>query len=213
MINTIIFDAEGVVVDSEVIWDEEQKIFLNRRGYIYDRDKIKHLVTGQSLRESTATIQKFYGFNESMDNMLVERKAVMCELLESQITFINGFKDFFEQISDSYSVCIATSLDRDILTFIDRKLKLFELFNGNVFSISDVNYISKPKPDIFLYSAKKMKVNPLNCVVIEDSPHGIEAARQACMKCIALTTTYEAEKLTSANLVVSSYKEINLDSI
>jgi len=41
------------------------------------------LVTGQSLQESTATIQKFYGFNENMDNMLVERKTMMCELLES----------------------------------------------------------------------------------------------------------------------------------
>jgi beta-phosphoglucomutase-like phosphatase (HAD superfamily) len=213
VISTIIFDAEGIVVNSEAIWDEEQKIFLGRRGYTYEREKVKHLVTGKSLKESIFIMGEIYGFSGNMNEMIIERKLLLSQLFYSKITFIDGFQMFFDQISSIYNVCIATSLEKDLLGLIEHKLELLKLFGGNIFSIDDVNCISKPNPDVFLYAANKMQVDPLSCLVIEDSPHGIEAAKRARMKSIALTTTYEAEKLDQANFIFNNYKEIDLSCI
>jgi beta-phosphoglucomutase-like phosphatase (HAD superfamily) len=64
-----------------------------------------------------------------------------------------------------------------------------------------------------LYAAQQLRSAPENCVVIEDSPHGIVAARKAGMRCIAMTTTYDCEKLQNADLVVNSYLEIDLEAV
>jgi beta-phosphoglucomutase len=73
-----------------------------------------------------------------------------------------------------------------------------------------VGYRSKPNPDIFLHAANRLGVRPENCVVIEDAPHGVEGARRAGMKSIALTTTYERSTLSQADVVVDSFAQINL---
>jgi len=96
------------------------------------------------------------------------------------------------------------------LEIADQRLRLSELFNGNVFSVAEIGYVSKPNPDIFLYAARKLNSQPEHCLVIEDSPHGIEAAKRAGMRCIALTTTYTRDKLAQADLVVDSYSQIDL---
>jgi beta-phosphoglucomutase len=98
MINTIIFDAEGVVVDSEPIWDKEQRIFLKRRGCTYERKRIKHLITGKSLYESTFIINQVYKLNGDPYKMAVERKLLISQLLETEVNFISGFQDFFSQV-------------------------------------------------------------------------------------------------------------------
>ncbi|NES22866.1 MAG: hypothetical protein F6K41_29075, partial [Symploca sp. SIO3E6] len=61
MIQAIIFDAEGVVLDTEPIWDEEQTVFLSRQGILYERHAVKHMVAGRSLKESTEILMDFYG--------------------------------------------------------------------------------------------------------------------------------------------------------
>ncbi|MFZ2643579.1 MAG: HAD-IA family hydrolase, partial [Verrucomicrobiia bacterium] len=63
-------------------------------------------------------------------------------------------------------------------------------------------------PDIFLHAASQLGSKPENCLVIEDAPHGVEAARRAGMRCIAITTTYDREKLRGAERVVDSFAEI-----
>jgi beta-phosphoglucomutase-like phosphatase (HAD superfamily) len=71
-----------------------------------------------------------------------------------------------------------------------------------------VGHRSKPNPDIFLHAASRLDAKPENCLVIEDAPHGVEAAKRAGMKCIALTTTYDRQILCNADLVVDSFAQI-----
>jgi beta-phosphoglucomutase len=73
--------------------------------------------------------------------------------------------------------------------------------------------MSKPNPDIFLYAASEMQSNPIECLVIEDSPHGIEAAKRANMKTIALATTHEKKKLEHADFIFETYKDIDTSLI
>ncbi len=198
---------EGVVIDSEGAWDQAQKILLERRNLIYERDKMKKKLTGKSLSEGISIIKKIYGLEESVDSLLAERNVLFKKNIQN-IFFLKGFLDFYDQIKD-YKKCIATSMDKELLDIVDKKLGLTELFNGNIFSIADVGYVSKPKPDLFIYAANMMHSKPINCLVFEDSPYGIQAAKNAGMKCIALASTYKREMLSQADIIVDSFSQIN----
>ncbi len=210
MLDAIIFDGEGIVVDTETIWDRGQQEFLRRRGLVYDRDRIKPLITGRSVVEGVRIMQREYGFSGDPEPLARERIEIVKGLFEREVKFIDGFEAFYRRVRDQYKTCIATAMAEDLLAVVDRRLGLSRLFDGHIFSLADVGYRSKPNPDIFLYAASQLNCRPADCVVIEDAPHGIEAARRAGMRCIALTTTYRREKLEAADLVVGSYPEIDL---
>lgn len=210
MIDTIIFDCEGVVADTEDIWDIGQREFLHRRGCVYDREKIKPLLTGKTLLEGVRILKREYGFSGDSKKLALERKDIVKNLIETKVDFIDGFLDFFSRVRITCKTCIATSMDEDLLEIVDRRLGLSKLFEGKIFSLANVKYNSKPAPDIFQYAAQQLESKSENCVVIEDSPYGVEAAKRAGMKCIGLTTTYGRDKLEQADLVVESYSEIDL---
>lgn len=213
MIDTVIFDGEGVVLDTEGIWDRGQEEFLRRRGVAYDRERIKPLLTGRSLAEGVRVLREEYGFDGNDEKLAVERLEIVRPLFERDIKFVDGFLEFFENTRSRYKTCIATALDVDLLRLADRRLQLSALFDSRIFSLEDVNYRSKPNPDLFLHAARALGSTPRSCVVIEDSPYGVEAARRAGMKCIGLASTYDRSKLTGADLVVDAFSEIDLESL
>lgn len=213
MIDTIIFDAEGVVIDTETIWDKGQEEFLRRRGFVYDRERIKPLLTGRTLAEGVKVMQEAYGFGGDLDEQARERADIVRELFATEVGFIDGFDAFFGKVRDSYKTCIATAMDQDLLTLVDRHLGLSKLFAGHIYTLADVGFRSKPNPDVFLYAAKQLGSEPATCVVIEDAPHGIEAARRAGMRSIGISTTYEPDKLLAADVVVHGFGEIDLQVV
>lgn len=213
MINTIIFDAEGVVVDSEAIWDKGQEEFLQRRGCVYEREKVKPLLTGGSVIDGVKIMQKLYGFAGNPEELAKERIAIVKNLFSNELSFVSGFEDFYQRVQGTYQTCIATAMDKALLAITEQRLGLSKLFHGYVFSIADVGYVSKPHPDIFLYAARRLNALVEHCLVIEDAPHGVEAAKRAGMKCLALTTTYGREQLARADVVVDTYAQIDLSRL
>jgi beta-phosphoglucomutase-like phosphatase (HAD superfamily) len=213
MIDTIIFDLEGVIIDTPRLWDKSQKIFLEKKGVEYDRSVLKTLLTGKSLSEGVEIMKTMYNLEESLVELEKERRSVIDELFAGEINFILGFKDFFQKIKDNYKTCIASSLDKALFAEADRKLNISKMFGGQTFFIEDVGNISKPNPEIFLHSAKKLGSRPEQCIVIEDSPNGLKAAKAANMKSIGLLTTFDKSELGQADVLVNSYEEINLKDI
>jgi beta-phosphoglucomutase-like phosphatase (HAD superfamily) len=212
-INTIIFDLEGVIIDSVHLWDKGQEEFLARKGFVYDKDKIKHLLTGSSLADGMKVMQNFYGFQGELENLIQERSEIMRNLFKVELEFIPGFENFYNSIRNNYKMSIGTSLEREFLSVVDKKFGLSNMFGKNIFSVSDIGGLSKPNPAIFLHAAKMVSSLPENCVVIEDSPNGIDAAKKAGMRSIGITTTYASEKLKDANFVVDSFGEISREMI
>jgi HAD superfamily hydrolase (TIGR01509 family) len=208
MITTVIFDAEGVVFDSEPVWDRAQVEFLRRREIAYHREKLKPLLTGRSLVEGIRVMQGMYGFPGEPEELAQERRTIVKEFFADGVNFIEGFEDFHKQIAKKYKTCIATAMDRTLFQKIEDTLNLRSLFAENIFFIDDVQGIGKPQPDIFFYAAKRLQSLVEECVVIEDAPLGIDAARRAGMKCIALTTTYNRERLLHADVVVDGFFQL-----
>jgi beta-phosphoglucomutase len=209
-INTIIFDADGVVIDSEKIWDEAQAEFSRRRGIPYERARIKPLLAGRSQAEAIEILKAEYGLSENAQSLADERMALVKRGFAKGVEFMSGFREFFQRIRSDYKTCIATSMPEELLAIVDGRLGLSTLFGKQIFSLIAVGYRSKPNPDIFLHAAKQLGAEPVNCLVIEDAPHGVEAASRAGMKCVGLTTTFDRQTLSRADCVVNSFAQINL---
>ncbi len=183
-VEAILFDAEGVVIDTEPLWDKSQELLMEGLGLSYDRELLKPKLAGQTILEGVQTMKEIYNLQEDKRLLAKTREVLIHRLFENDICWIDGFLAFFEQVKiKKLRYCIATSMQKDLMIKINAKLKLDDLFEGRVYHISDVGNKSKPEPDIFLFSAKKLKVAPENCLVIEDSPHGIKAAKRRI--CIA----------------------------
>jgi beta-phosphoglucomutase len=208
-ITTIIFDADGVVIDSEKIWDKAQAEFSRRHGIPYERKKIKPLLAGRSQAEAVEFLKAEYGFAGDTQSLANERMDLVKREFGKGVEFVPGFREFFQCIRSDYRTCIATSMPEELLAIVDVRLGLSKLFDGKIFSLIAVGYRSKPNPDIFLHAAKQLDTEPANCLVIEDAPHGVEAARRAGMKCIALTTTFARRQLCGADRVADSFAEID----
>jgi beta-phosphoglucomutase len=210
MRDTILFDGEGVVIDSEKLWDRGQEEFLQRRGALYDRAKVKHLLAGRSMVEGVRVLQKEYGFGGDPDVLAQERIALVQDLFRSEADFVPGFREFFRRLPSNLKTAIATMMPKPLLDIVIARLKLSELFGEHIYCPDSDSLPSKPAPDLFLYAARQLQSLPAECLVIEDSPIGIEAARRAGMYSVGIATTFSPDRLTNADKIVKSFSEIDL---
>lgn len=211
MIDTIIFDAEGVVIDTEDLWDQAQRELLDRRGIRYDRARLKPMLTGRSSLEGARVICDVLDLDEDPEKLARERTEIMQGIVRGDIEFIEGFIPFFNDVRHRFKTCLATAMDPALLETADRTLGLSDLFDGHVVTLKDVGWVGKPAPDLFLEAARRVDAEPGECLVIEDAPHGIEAARRAGMRSVGLATTYLPEQLRGADQVCATFDEIDLD--
>ncbi len=202
----ILFDAEGVVIDTESLWDREQEAFLRAHGVAYERSHLKPLLTGRSLAESTAILRDAFNLPGSLGELVTQRTRAMHQLL-ADVQFVPGFRLFYERAKARYSTAVATAMDPELFFVVDERLGLSALFDGHVYTLLDAR-CGKAAPDLFLVAAAALQVEPSAAVVLEDAPHGIVAARRAGMTCIAMTTTYPAALLQGADLVVDDYEQL-----
>lgn len=214
MIEAILFDCDGVVIDSETIWDRCEAEFLRRRGIDFDAARTKPLITGLGQTASVLLLQEQYGVPGDPEELVAERLAIIRGLFESAVRFTPGFEEFFEErVRGRFKTCIATSMPEELFDVADLRLGLRRFFGEHVYFPSHVGGRAKPEPDLFLYAAAQLATPPERCLVIEDSPRGIEAARRAGMTVIGLATTHERELLTVADRVVGSFGEIGLSDM
>lgn len=209
MVAALIFDCDGVVADTERLWDVAGYEFLGRYGVAYDRDALKPQLTGRSMRDGVTLMRERYGLARPLDELIEERTGIIVDLLRSGAEYMDGFLPFFEQVRVSHRVALATGLTDRLLAALDERLRVRELFAGVVVTSSMVAN-AKPAPDVFLAAADLLGVDPAGALVVEDAPLGIEAAKNAGMRCVAITTTYDASLLDGADQVVASFEEIDL---
>jgi beta-phosphoglucomutase len=210
-IEAILFDCDGVVLDSETVWDRCETEFLGRRGIAFDIARTKPLITGLGQRAGVLLLQEQYGVAGDPDELVRERLEIIRGLFAREVRFTPGFPEFYEEkVRGRYATCIATSMPEELFAVADRKLGISRFFADRVYFPSHVGGRAKPAPDIFLYAAAQLATPPERCLVIEDSPRGLEAAHRAGMASIGLATTHGPEMLGRADRVAASFAEIDL---
>lgn len=213
MIKAIIFDLDGVVVDTErSVWHAASIALLKHYNKNFDREKIGPLIYGTKFEDATRVIYEYYEIPDTFDNFLSNRRKLVRKGFSENVTIMEGFEEFYKGLNN-YKKAIATSMDNEFLKLTLHHLPLRSIFGEHIYTIAESGGRGKPHPDIFLYTAKKLQQNPVDCIVIEDAPKGITAAKNAGMKTIGLATSVSPELLSEADFVVKKFAEITKDML
>jgi HAD superfamily hydrolase (TIGR01509 family) len=171
-VDLIIFDCDGVLVDSEVISCRAHAETLTRHGYPISSEQVHDRFLGRSAREARAEIERELG-RALPDNLDVELKAELHRNFAATLRAIPGIEQALAGISRP--VCVASSGSPERIRTSLTLVNLYHRFAPNIFSALQVSN-GKPAPDLFLFAAARMQVPPARCLVIEDSVPGVLAA-------------------------------------
>lgn len=213
-LKALIFDLDGTIVDTSHIWHTATKKLLIAKGTNYSEalhDELNTVIHGLALDKVCAIIKDRFSWADPLEHIISEKRKIAADLYHEKISFIHGFQDFHTQVlGKSLKTGVATNADDHTLTAIKKAVKLENFFGKHIYNISCVNNICKPDPAIYLYTAKQLGIDPENCLVIEDSAHGIHAAQAAGMRCIGINTSGSYIQVKDAHHIVNSYHEIDL---
>jgi beta-phosphoglucomutase family hydrolase len=210
-----IFDMDGTIVDNMSFHTASWIAFFQRRGKELDADEFFRNTAG---RQGQEIIRAHMG--EHLDDAEVlllnhEKEAVYRELYEPHRKTVDGFDDLVEQAKlRGVALAVATAAPNANITFTLDGLDLRRHFE-HVVGAADVAR-GKPHPDVFLLAAERCGVAPEHCIVFEDAPLGVEAARRAGMKCVVLTTTLPADAFAEFDNVIhiaSDFSQLTIDEL
>ncbi len=208
----IIWDFDGVIFDSAPMHLTAYKQAFSRLGLeISDKDYYEN--DGLGAQETFKRISKEYHKPLNFLEWHGLKKKTYQELIKSEALPIKGVEKIIKAIhKDNIKQAIASSSNKDDLIGVLKKLNLYQYFDI-ILTQEDVSK-GKPNPEIFIKAAEKLKIKPQNCLVFEDSIYGIKAAKQAGMKCIAVTIAKRAESdLSEADMIISDYDDIELNKL
>ena len=206
MIKGILFDMDGVLLDSEHLTSEAAIQYFGRKGFkVKHEDFIPFYGTGEKGFFGGVAEQYGIPYNNSEEANNIYK--LYAELAKGNITPLTGVVDFINICKEKgLKLAVATSAG---MYKMNVNLQLLG-FENNVFDAlvcgSDITN-NKPNPEIFITAANKLGLNPVDCLVVEDAPSGVEAAKKSGAKCLALLTSFSADKLQAADWIVKDLSE------
>lgn len=208
-IKAIIFDCDGVLVNSESI-SCNSWIPVFRRKYGVELDTDFRPVIGKNFKDAVNYWFKEHGLKGDVYEIAKEKEAEYFRYGKGKVKAFPGNVEFIEKaINLEIKIAVASSGTPEKINFNLEESGLKRYFN-TIVSCNDVKR-GKPWPDLFLEAAKRMNLSPDNCLIIEDSLYGIQAAKKAGMFCIAMTTSFPAENFSEADMIVDNMMEIPLE--
>ncbi|MFD9659757.1 HAD family hydrolase [Streptomyces mirabilis] len=204
----VIFDNDGVLVDSEPISNTILAAYLTELGHPTSYEESIRDYMGSAMHRIHELVQERSGqrLPDDFDDVFHGR---VFAAFERELQPVPGAVQLLEKLAaDEVPYCVASSGSHERIRVGHRKTGLDRWFDeGRVFSSQDVGR-GKPAPDLFLYAAERMGVAPERCVVVEDSPLGVRAANAAGMDVYGFTAMTPAAKLTDATELFSELGEL-----
>jgi HAD superfamily hydrolase (TIGR01509 family) len=199
---------DGVIVDSEPLWTEAEKQLLARRNLRYS-PSLKSAMMGRDARGAVASLIEHYGLEESVAELMEERNQLIAGLFKEHLTAIPGALELVRSVmAAAIMTGLVSSSPKPLVELALEKLGGTVLFD--LILSGDQVVRGKPAPDIYITAAKSLRVKPENCLVIEDAPHGVAAAKGAGMCCLAISSSVRVEELAMADKVVSGFEGVDL---
>lgn len=201
----VIFDMDGTLIDSTeadyLAWKRvfaEHRMPLTYEQYFPMLGKRSHDVVKYGLQLEGAEV----------DTALTNKMRYFNEVIDTEgIRLIEGAREWVELLSrHRVRLGLATSSRRPKMTLVMERAGLLDYFAVTV--TGDEVIHGKPAPEIFLLAAERLGVEPSKCIAFEDAVNGIQAAKQAGMTCIAVTSTHAADQLREADVVIDHYRSL-----
>lgn len=213
----IIFDLDGTIIDTEHLWKQATCKLLARRGVTLCEEEKKELfkkICGLATHKSCLLIKNLAQLDDHVDDLVIEKHKLAHDLYQQYVCFIPGFVEFHQQTQlYNLKTGIATSASPQTAELTDRILNLRQFFGQHIYNIGHVHYKCKPDPALYIYASQQLEIDPENCIAIEDSAHGIRAAKDAGLYCIGINTSQNIASLEQADCIVNHYHEIDLPTL
>lgn len=209
MIKAVIFDMDGVMIDSEPLWEKTEKIMMARKGLVYNpvyREKI----VGLGQKESAVLLKETFSLNENIEDIIDQRISVLLDIYDRELSLVRGLTELLDSVSKStLKVALASSSPLKVIEFVLSKFDLNKYFDL-VVSGDKVEH-GKPSPDIYNYTAERLGLECDECVVIEDSINGVISAKSAGMYCIAIPDKrLNPDGFKKADIIMSNLKCVDM---
>jgi HAD superfamily hydrolase (TIGR01509 family) len=204
--HAVIFDMDGVIVDSEPCHERAYMEVVRELGYGDNHGLQFADYVGRSDDDLWVDFIARHKPAQSFEELLALKTQRVVEIIRRDQPVFDGLPQLVEKLSDRYVLGLASGSERPVVEEVLKLKGLGQLFTAVVTS-SEVER-GKPAPDVFLRTAELLKAPPQACCVIEDSKPGIAAGLAAGMQVIAITNTHPAAELRHATHVVQTYSEM-----
>lgn len=210
-----IFDMDGTIVDNMAFHTKSWLEFFARRGKEYEAEAFFRETAGAQGREILRARLGDDVTDEEIAALAAEKDALYREMYGPHRAAIKGFDDFVTAADErGVALAVATSAPPKNIVFTLDELDLRRHFAA-VVGAADVRQ-GKPHPDVFLKAAQELGANPDDCIVFEDAPMGVEAARRAGMRAVVITTTLPADAFAEFDNVVrivDDYDQLSVEDL
>lgn len=178
----MIFDCDGVLVDSERLSVRTEVQLLGELGWSVSEDEVIERFVGRSDAHMLAVIEAQLG--RPVPEFITQYRERLYAAFDRELTAVPGVSEALDRLESlALATCVASSGTHDKMARTLGRTGLLERFDGRIYSATQVTR-GKPAPDLFLFAAATMSVDPSRCIVVEDSRYGVEAARAAGMRSV-----------------------------
>jgi HAD superfamily hydrolase (TIGR01509 family) len=212
-VDAVVFDLDGVLVDSEHLWDEVREELARERGGRW-HERAQADMMGMSSTEWSRYMHDVIGLAEAPEEISAEVVRRMQERYETELPLIDGAVDAVRRLEGAFLLGLASSSNRPVIDAVLERSGLAGSFAATV-SSEEVER-GKPAPDVFLEAARRLHVSPERCAAVEDSANGIRAARAAGMRVVAIPNCRyppPGDALALADTVVPSISRLTPTSV
>jgi HAD superfamily hydrolase (TIGR01509 family) len=207
-IDAVVFDLDGVLIDSEQVWDDVREELARERGGRW-HERAQADMMGMSSTEWSRYMHDVIGLAEPPEEINAEVVRRMEARYAEHLPLVEGAVDAVKRLAGTFRLGLASSSNRPLIELVLKRAGLADLFEATV-SSEEVEQ-GKPAPDVFREAARRLGVAPERCAAIEDSGNGIRAAHAAGMRVIAIPNRRyppPAEALSLADVVLPSLAEL-----
>lgn len=206
-----IFDMDGVIVDSEPVYDQWNEDLFKQLKIAVDEETRKSFI-GVSARRKWEILKKEFSIDQEIDELLELQKQVFSQEWDFKKALFPEVVPFLEKLKEyKIPLAVASSSEHHRINQVLEQCGLKGYFDKIVSGEDFKN--GKPHPDIFLQASREIGRSSENCIVVEDSFHGVTAAKRAGMYCIGIRHKDIIMDLSGADLVVNSLGEIPLNKL
>ena len=208
MLKAVIFDMDGVIVDSEPLHMKAERMTLAPYGIKLDEKELQKYM-GRTPRVLLEDVIEKYRLNTTIEEIYPAHKKNLLALYKNEVELIPGVLELITELDrEGVALALASSSDRILILSVIEKFQLSDFFKVIV-SGEEVENV-KPAPDIFLKTAEELGYFPEECVVIEDSGAGVKSAKSAGMVCVGFRSPHsKGQDITEAELIIDNFSEIN----
>jgi HAD superfamily hydrolase (TIGR01509 family) len=182
VIDAVVFDLDGVLLDSEQRWNEAKEALVREAGGTW-REEAPRVMMGMSSPEWSAYLRDDLGVQRDLDAINADVVRRMHESYEAGLPLLPGALETVRALAARWPLGLASSSNREIIDVFLERSGVGDLFGATVSSEQVAR--GKPAPDVYLETARRLEVDPRACVAIEDSANGLRAAHAAGMPVIA----------------------------